>query len=1334
MPRIPRWIGWSLGILVGAPVVLVLLLLAGSNTTPGQALITRLAPQFTGGLVAIDGLSGRFPDRLHAARLILQDQHGVWARIEDLDLDWSPLRLVAGEIAIHRLAATKLDVLRRPESSGGSSSGLRLAIDIEALHVGRLDLAAAATGSAASSLALDGAMAINAMAQGHLRLAATGISAPGNYHLDASLGSTDLHLRLSGHEPPHGLVAAVAGLPDIGALSINGSVNGPRSALAIKLRLAAGALRGSAQGTVDLTDRSADLSVMATAPAMAPRSDLSWQSVAFDAKIDGPLVRPEVSGTLDIEALRATQVSVSRINAQLQGTSGAARLKAELTGVRIPGPYPDLLAAAPIELKAEANLDQKDRPLRFSLTHPLITAEGEALTAGEARGTLKLTLPNLAPLAGLAGLDLQGHAVLNLTAAERDGATHLDADGTIAVLGGVAPVPALIGDAGRLRVSAAAAGSNVTISRFEIDGRSIMVSAAGSMSPNKLAFDWRLALPDLRSALPTLAGALQLQGKISGPTEDLMATADLEGTLGPVGKPASPLRANAQLRGLPGKPVGSITAQGVLGGAPLELALAAVRTGDNGFRVTVERADWRSAHAQGTFAVAPGARFPLGRLDLRMAHLDDLRGLVAEPISGGLTGSLVTEETGGHQHANLRIEARNIGLAGATSAGRAELTAVVVDPLTHPVLNSRVVASGNLAGGRSALVQIGLVGPQDALALSADAKLHDPASGDARAMIAGTVNAVTRVAGISSLQASWKGENLHLLAPARIAFGNAIILDHLRLGLGRGVIEANGRVSPTLDVTVALRNLSAGVATVFAPGFAADGVLLGDAHFYGTPIQPGGEIRLAASGVRLRSGPGHALPAVSLTASATISGTRARIDARLAAGPAANITLTGQLATAPSAPIDLRAAGALDLAMLDPLLTASGRRVAGQVSLDARIGGELRAPRITGTARLVNAAIDDFGLGVHITNITGGVEAAGGSLRLTSLQGRAGPGTLGVSGSVDLSQPGLPLNLQITARDARPLASDLLTAALNAELSLRGEALGKLAIGGKVDVLHAEIGIPDRMPVSVPVLDVQLAGAPAPPPPAPPPAIGLDLTVAARQVVVRGRGLFAEVAGTLRIEGNTAAPQPLGRFHMVRGNLSIAGQTLAFDKGEVGFDGGSLTDPSLDFVATSETSAISASLSITGTASKPKITLTSTPVLPQDEVLAQLLFHRSSASLSPFELAAAANSLAELSGATSSAGNPLGGIRQRLGLEQLSIGTGPNGGAALQVGRYVAPRVYIGAQQGAGTNSSQAKVEIDIAKGLKVVGTVGTGANATPGATPAESAGTSLGIKYQFDY
>jgi translocation and assembly module TamB len=280
--------------------------------------------------------------------------------------------------------------------------------------------------------------------------------------------------------------------------------------------------------------------------------------------------------------------------------------------------------------------------------------------------------------------------------------------------------------------------------------------------------------------------------------------------------------------------------------------------------------------------------------------------------------------------------------------------------------------------------------------------------------------------------------------------------------------------------------------------------------------------------------------------------------------------------------------------------------------------------------------------------------------------------------------------------------------------------------------LEAQVGIPKSMPVAVPVLAVRVAGRAPPPPPAPPPSIGLDLTVAARHVVVRGRGLFAELAGSVKVGGSTAAPQPLGSLHMVRGNLNIAGQTLKFDTGEVGLNGGSLTDPSLDFVVNSQTPTMSASLTITGTASRPKVAITSTPEMPADEALARMLYPNRNGSPSPFQLAAIAASLAELSGVGS--GGPLEGLRQRLGLEQLSVGSAANGSAALAVGRYVAPGVYIGAQQGAGGNSSQAKVEIDIARGLKVIGTVGNGTNTTPGATPAESAGTSLGLKYQFEY
>jgi translocation and assembly module TamB len=300
-------------------------------------------------------------------------------------------------------------------------------------------------------------------------------------------------------------------------------------------------------------------------------------------------------------------------------------------------------------------------------------------------------------------------------------------------------------------------------------------------------------------------------------------------------------------------------------------------------------------------------------------------------------------------------------------------------------------------------------------------------------------------------------------------------------------------------------------------------------------------------------------------------------------------------------------------------------------------------------------------------------------------------------------------------------------------MSVRGAATGQLMIGGTVDVEHAEIQIPKRMPAQVPVLPVHVAGARPAPPPAPPTPIGLDLTVGAHRVAVSGRGLFAELAGRVTVRGTTASPQPLGSFHMVRGTLNMVGQTLSFDRGEIGFNGGSLTDPSLDFAVDSLTSTMSAQLLITGTASHPKVTVNSTPEMPADQVLARMLYPNNN-SPSVIELAEIASALAELGGVGGGGGGPLGGIQQRLGLEQLSVGTAGNGSAALQVGRYMRPGVWVGAQQGAGGNSSQARVEIDVRRGLKVFGTVGNGQNTTPGATPTQSAGTSLGVKYQFEY
>src|SRR5690606_34387219 len=122
--------------------------------------------------------------------------------------------------------------------------------------------------------------------------------------------------------------------------------------------------------------------------------------------------------------------------------------------------------------------------------------------------------------------------------------------------------------------------------------------------------------------------------------------------------------------------------------------------------------------------------------------------------------------------------------------------------------------------------------------------------------------------------------------------------------------------------------------------------------------------------------------------------------------------------------------------------------------------------------------------------------------------------------------------------------------------------------------------------------------------------IALDIAVSAPgRIFVRGRGLDAEMGGTLRIAGTTADVQAIGSFNMRRGLLQVLTRRVQFNRGDVTFTGSLM--PRLDFAATSQTSSAAVTITVTGPAAQPEIAFTSSPQLPQDEVLAQFLFDRS---------------------------------------------------------------------------------------------------------------------------
>src|SRR6185437_14876925 len=576
-------------------------------------------------------------------------------------------------------------------------------------------------------------------------------------------------------------------------------------------------------------------------------------------------------------------------------------------------PKPDLLASAPVTLTADARLDAPDRPIAFTLSHPLIAANGTAQTGGALALAMDLRLPDLAPFAAIGGIDLRGRTALHVQMAEHGTAEQVSLDGTLGLTGGMAQPVALIGDNATVGATVALDGGRVTVSRFDLAGAKLHLAAHGTDDDGALDLAYTLHLADMAALAPTVTGTVDATGTAKGTQTDIAVATDLKGDLGAPGVPRAPVTASVRLTGLPGAPAGDVTASGSFDGAPLSLAVHAARAADGSMTAEIRRADWKSLHAEGRFTLAPGAKLPTGRAQLRMAQFGDLRSMIGQPVAGSVEAQIDLA-----QDATIRLDARNVGIPGS-SIGRASVTARIADPTANPTVSAQATLDGIAAGGIGGTARLEVNGPRDALAIRLTSGLTGLAGAEARITAAALLDAAAKQVTVSALAVDWHDEPVRLLAPVRIGFGNGISVDRLRLGIRSATLDLAGKLSPALDLT-------ADLAKPFAPTLAADGSAAVEARLTGTPAAPMGTVRVTASGLRMHSGPARALPPAALLATLNLAGRSARVDARLTAG-STQLTVTGTAPLATSGALDLRATGALDLALTDPILTPSGRRL-----------------------------------------------------------------------------------------------------------------------------------------------------------------------------------------------------------------------------------------------------------------------------------------------------------------------------------------------------------------------------------------------------------------------
>ncbi len=688
--------------LILLPLLLILLVLAALNTPPGQRAAESLTTALTGGAVRLTGLHGRIPDAIRLDSLQLADATGPWLTIRKLQLDWSPLHLLAGDASIRLLFADQVTVLRRPISKPtprkpGGGLTLPVAIDLRRLAINDLYLAAPVAQSPAH-LALGGAARLRSRTDATASLDLRRTDSPGTYTLTAALSAAAITAHLSVQEPAAGLISTAAHLPDLGPIGLDATLAGPRTAAALRLALAAGQLRASAAGTLNLPAKSADLTIIANAPAMTLAPALSWQSVALNAHLAGPFARPAASGTLAIRALQANGAAIAVIDASIAANTHAASLTAQAADVQLPAPNQSLLAAGPLSLQARLNLDDPTHPLTFALQHPMLTGQGAATLAPTLHARLAVTVPDLELLARPRGRDVTGSAGFTLLVAQAaPRSTRIDLDAAITVTGG-ATAPAALRGQTTLGATVALNGADIDVSRLTLADSTVQFTATGARHAGHIQAAWRLATANLHALTPALRGAARLTGHLDGAMTNFAAAADLTGTIGTASLSPAPLHLAIAAQNLPTQPTAQLQATAQLAGAPLTLAATATRAADQTLSLAIHQATWKSASLAGAFTLPPHAPLPTGTLTLAIPRLADLRPILNQPIAGSLTAALTLPQAG---PGAVTLDARNAGLPGRATVARAHLAASIAGPTTTPNIAGQLSATGIQTGALS---------------------------------------------------------------------------------------------------------------------------------------------------------------------------------------------------------------------------------------------------------------------------------------------------------------------------------------------------------------------------------------------------------------------------------------------------------------------------------------------------------------------------------------------------------------------------------------------------------------------------------------------------------
>jgi len=969
---------------------------------------------------------------------------------------------------------------------------------------------------------------------------------------------------------------------------------------------------------------------------------------------------------------------------------------------------------------------------------------GKALTAGlsgvldgpEFKGDVAIETSSIAPFSGLAGRELDGGLSLkaNGTLSPLTGGFDLTLDGS----GTNLAIDNEIAD-GILQGTVALSGrvarteAGLTAQNFKLGNQQVQLLADGTYSSAVADFTFNLDLADLALLSDQGKGAVKVVGTAKGQDGvlDLNLNAALasghlagrdfrEGTLGFAGR--------SDKTGLSG----NITGAGMLDGFRTSL-VAGIAV--DGTRQALSGLDFQAAGTRITGDVSRDtAGLLTGRLEAASPDVSVAAALALIKAQGAVNAAVTLAPAEGKQGLAAQGDVTGF-VANDIRVGSADFNATIGDLFGVPAIAGTVNGADIAAAGvdvktlAAKATQSGQTTTFDAQAALATGTDIDVA-GSLAPVAEGYRLALDR-ATLQQGQLAARLANPTVLTVA----GSTVSLDAVRFDVGSGSVTATGSAGEALNISLDIARLPLSIANAVMPDLGLAGTLDGRATIGGTGSNPQVQFEARASGINAAAIKDFGIAPLGVTASGSFANQTVTL-ASLSATGAQGLTVTGS-GSIPLAGSGLNVTlkGNAPLALAQRFVADRGGQLSGSVTLDAQVTGSVAAPKFGGRVSTSNAGYIDPELNLRLQGISGSASLNGDRLVIDSLTaGLATGGSVAASGSIGLSG-GFPANINLALNSARYADGNMFVATVQGNLALTGNLTGNPLLSGNVLVEKADITVPESLGGGATMIGVEHVNTPraveqtlararvdaagAPVPQTRPGGVLLDITInAPNQIFIRGRGLDAEVGGSVRITGPIGDIQPVGAFSLNRGRLAILGQRVTFESGTVTLVGD--LDPELNLVARTEGDGITVFVTVSGRVSDINVSFTSSPALPQDEVLSRLIFKRSMGELSPLQLAKLAGAAAELVGGSSN-GSLLDSLRGAAGLDDLDVVTDDQGNVAVQAGTYIQDNVYLGVQAGA-NGQSKVTINLDVTDDLKVQGAAGQDGN------------SSLGVFYESDY